>query len=62
MKIKDKFRANIDSSRIVPKDNVETVLQLLENLESVDNVSKIIELLAAWQKTMKATRIALADC
>jgi hypothetical protein len=47
MKIKDKFRANIDSSRIVPKDNVETVLQLLENLESVDNVSKIIELLAA---------------
>ena len=43
--IKAKFKANIDFSRTVPTDNVEKVLQLIGNLESLDDVSKIIELL-----------------
>jgi 2-methylcitrate dehydratase PrpD len=43
--IKDKFRANIDFSQTVSRDNAEKVLELLANLEELDSVNKIVKLL-----------------
>jgi 2-methylcitrate dehydratase PrpD len=43
--IKDKFRANVDFSQTVTRDNAEKVLGLLENLEELDSVNRIVELL-----------------
>ena len=41
----DKFMANVDFSRTVSRDNARKVLELLENLEELDSVNKIVELL-----------------
>lgn len=41
----DKFMANVDFSRTVSRDSAPKVLELLENLEELDSVSKIVELL-----------------
>ena len=38
-----KFRANIDFSQTVTRDNAEKALVLLENLEEVDNINNIVE-------------------
>jgi 2-methylcitrate dehydratase PrpD len=43
--IKDKFRSNVEFSQTVSKDNAEKVLELLDNLEEIDGVNKIVELL-----------------
>jgi 2-methylcitrate dehydratase PrpD len=43
--IKDKFRGNVEFSQTVNKDNAEKVLEMLENLEKIDHVNKIVELL-----------------
>jgi len=40
-----KFRANVDFSQTVPRDNAEKALRLLEKLEELDNVNKIVALL-----------------
>jgi 2-methylcitrate dehydratase PrpD len=45
--IKDKYRANVDFSQTVSRDNAEQVLELLANLEKLDNVNKIVKLLVA---------------
>jgi 2-methylcitrate dehydratase PrpD len=45
--IKDKYRANVDFSQTVSRDNAEKVLELLANLEKLDNVNKIVKLLVA---------------
>jgi 2-methylcitrate dehydratase PrpD len=42
---KDKFRANVEFSQTIDKDNAEKALKLLENLEEIDNINKIVELL-----------------
>jgi 2-methylcitrate dehydratase PrpD len=42
-----KFRANVEFSQTVTRDNAEKLLELLENLEELDNVNKIVELLVA---------------
>jgi 2-methylcitrate dehydratase PrpD len=41
--IKAKFRANIDFSQTVTRGNSEKVLGLLDNLEELDNVNRIVE-------------------
>jgi len=41
----DKFMANVDFSQTVSTDNAQKVLKLLENLEELDSVNKIVELL-----------------
>ena len=41
----DKFRANVEFSGTVARDDSERALDLLEQLEELDNVDKIIELL-----------------
>jgi len=43
--IADKFRANVGFSRTVTRDNAQKVLDLLENLEELDSVNKIVALL-----------------
>jgi len=43
--INDKFRSNVDFSQTVTERNAEKALKLLENLEELDNVNKIVELL-----------------
>jgi 2-methylcitrate dehydratase PrpD len=43
--IEDKFRANIEFSKVVTRDNGEKVLELLENLEKLNSIKKIIKLL-----------------
>jgi 2-methylcitrate dehydratase PrpD len=43
--INDKFRSNVDFSQTVTEGNAEKALKLLENLEELDNVNKIVELL-----------------
>jgi 2-methylcitrate dehydratase PrpD len=43
--IKDKFRANVDFSQTVSRDNAENALKLLGNLEELDSVSRIVDLL-----------------
>jgi 2-methylcitrate dehydratase PrpD len=43
--IKDKFRANVEFSQTVTMNNAEKVLELLDNLEEIDSVDKIVELL-----------------
>ena len=40
-----KFKANVNFSQTVTKDNAEKALELLENLEELDSVNKIVELL-----------------
>jgi len=45
--IKDKFRANVEFSKTVKRDNAEKALKLLVNLEQLDNVKEIIRLLLA---------------
>jgi len=40
-----KFRANVDFSQTVTKENAERLLGLLENLEELENINKIVELL-----------------
>jgi 2-methylcitrate dehydratase PrpD len=46
--IVDKFRANVDFSQTVSRDNAQKVLELLENLEELDSVNKIVELLVPY--------------
>lgn len=43
--IVDKFRANVEFSGTVSRDNSERALELLERLEELDTVEKIVELL-----------------
>jgi 2-methylcitrate dehydratase PrpD len=43
--IRDKFWANVDFSKTVSRKNAQEALAMLENLEEVDNVSKIVKLL-----------------
>ncbi|HEY77906.1 MAG TPA: MmgE/PrpD family protein [Dehalococcoidia bacterium] len=43
--IKDKYRANVDFSQTVSRDNAEKALELLANLETLDSVNKIVKLL-----------------
>ena len=43
--IKDKFRTNVAFSKIIPKEKSEEALNMLENLEEIDKVTRIIELL-----------------
>jgi 2-methylcitrate dehydratase PrpD len=43
--IKDKFRANIEFSKVVTRDNGEKVLELLKNLEKLNSIKKILKLL-----------------
>jgi len=45
--IKEKFRANIDFSKTVSRKNAEKALAMLENLEEIDDASKIVKLLVA---------------
>jgi 2-methylcitrate dehydratase PrpD len=45
--IKTKFIANVDFSQTVTLDNAEKALELLENLEEVDSVNRIVKLLVA---------------
>ncbi len=45
--IVDKFRANVDFSQTVTRDSAERVLGLLEELEELDSVGKIVKLLVA---------------
>jgi len=40
-----KFRANVDFSQTVSKENAEKLLKLLEKLEELDSVNKMVELL-----------------
>jgi 2-methylcitrate dehydratase PrpD len=40
-----KYMANVDFSQTVTRDNAQKVLALLENLEELDSVNKIVELL-----------------
>jgi 2-methylcitrate dehydratase PrpD len=39
-----KFRANVEFSKTVTRENVEKLLKLLKNLEELDSVNKIVEL------------------
>ena len=48
--IRNKFMRNIEFSKTVSKKNGEKALGLLERLEDIDKVSKIIKLLVADQK------------
>jgi 2-methylcitrate dehydratase PrpD len=41
--IKEKFKANVDFSQTVPKENAGRVLDMIEKLEEVDNVAEIIK-------------------
>ncbi|HEY78729.1 MAG TPA: MmgE/PrpD family protein [Dehalococcoidia bacterium] len=43
--IKDKFRANMEYSGAISRDNAEKALELLENLEGLDSVRSIVKLL-----------------
>ena len=43
--IKDKFRANIGFSQAVTRDNAEAALKLLEDLEQLDDVNRLVKLL-----------------
>jgi 2-methylcitrate dehydratase PrpD len=43
--IKDKFRANVEYSGVISKDNAEEALKLLENLDELDSVRSIVKLL-----------------
>jgi len=43
--IKNKFRINVAMSKTVTKRNAEAALSMLEKLEEVDDISKIVELL-----------------
>ena len=45
--IRAKFQTNVDFSQTVTRDNAEKLLGLLENLEKLDNVNKIVKLLVA---------------
>jgi 2-methylcitrate dehydratase PrpD len=43
----EKFINNVTFSKIVPLDKAEKALSLLERIEEVDNITKIIKLLVA---------------
>jgi 2-methylcitrate dehydratase PrpD len=43
--INNKFKSNVDFSQTVTKDNAEKALELLEKLEELDSISKVIDLL-----------------
>jgi 2-methylcitrate dehydratase PrpD len=43
--VKDKFRSNISFSQTVTRDNAEKALKLLDNLEELDNINRVVELL-----------------
>jgi 2-methylcitrate dehydratase PrpD len=45
--IKDKFRANVTFSKTVSKSKSEKALTMMENLEEVNDVSKLLTLLVA---------------
>ncbi|MFC1870605.1 MmgE/PrpD family protein [Chloroflexota bacterium] len=45
--ITDKFWANVDFSKTVSRKKAEKALAMLENLEEIDTVGKIVQLLAA---------------
>jgi hypothetical protein len=40
-----KYMNNVDYSRTVSEDNAQRVLELSENMEGLDSVSRIVELL-----------------
>jgi 2-methylcitrate dehydratase PrpD len=42
-----KYWANVDYSKTVTRKNAEKLLALLENLEGLDNVNRIVPLLVA---------------
>jgi 2-methylcitrate dehydratase PrpD len=42
-----KFRANVEFSKTVTRENAEKLLKLLKNLEELDSVNKIVELLVS---------------
>jgi 2-methylcitrate dehydratase PrpD len=41
----DKYRTNIEFSRTISRENAEEVLKMVENLENLDSVSKLVDLL-----------------
>jgi 2-methylcitrate dehydratase PrpD len=41
--VKDKFRQNVAFSKTVPQSKAEKALELLDNIEKVDNVKKVIK-------------------
>lgn len=43
----EKFRTNVDFSKTVTKRNAEAALSILEKLEEVDDISKVVKLLVA---------------
>lgn len=43
--IKEKFRTNVSFSRAIPKKNAEKALGMLERLDEIDDIKKIIKLL-----------------
>ncbi len=43
--IKDKFKANMEYSRAISRDNAEKALKLLENLDELDSVGGVVKLL-----------------
>ena len=45
----DKFWANVAFSKTVSRKNAEKALAMLENLEEIDSVPKIVKLLVAWR-------------
>lgn len=48
--IKNKFLANVDFSKTVSLKKAKMVLNMIENMEKLDNVSKIVKLLVAQRK------------
>ena len=44
--IEDKFRTNVAFSKMISKENAEKVLDMLNKLEEVDDITEIIRLLA----------------
>lgn len=45
VEIEAKFRANVDFSKTISMDNAEKVLDMLNNIEEVDDISKLVKLL-----------------
>ena len=45
VEIEEKFRANVAFSKTISKENAETVLDMLNHLEEIDDISKVVQLL-----------------
>ena len=43
--IETKFRDNVAFSKTISRDNAEKVLEMLNNIEKIDNVNKLVKLL-----------------